>query len=320
MEEYMRRIVISCFVFLLLAACASTPIKYESNPNHSEAWNVTQAAGIWDLRDVPYKKYREAREEAIRRGQSPDQGPGIAGTATFAALNYMSPPTGFSSGGAGAMGALAWLAAPSDSYGASSKLLVWMPKDLALTPDEAAKEIAKTISEAMEQAMRETSLPKGYRYAGFETTDRMLIARIEGPECNREGKRCGFVISQPTWPIVNPAPDFIGGPGEVWAWRARSHGSRKGMSQGVIGVLQSKGNVSDGKDWGYVKKWYAQFPDLNFYTALSKQLPGWCYIYLAPQRWSAMVDDKWILLQYPIMIHKGRVLYFVEPTPKAGAG
>jgi len=298
-----------------LIGCASTPVKYEGDAKHSEAWNIARAAGIGDLRDVPYEKYAKAREDAMRRGQLLDDGPGVAGTVAFSAANYSSPPTGFSNGSAMLMGGLAWMMAPSESHAVDSRFFAWMPKAMAATPEAAEAKLHEIVLQAMSQAMQETPLPAGYRYVGVETTKRFLLVRIDGPGCDRQTKRCAFIMTKPTRPSAYPAPTFVHDTNEVWAWRAYPNGARNGVAQGQLFVLQSKAEMSRPGDIAYPKTWSPGFPDLAFYLALSKALPEWCSVYLAPKRWSAQVDSKWTLPPYPVVLNQGRVLHFVEPAP-----
>jgi len=316
-EVHMKSLTIVFALAGTLIGCASTPVKYEGDAKHSEAWNIARAAGIGDLRDVPYEKYAKAREDAMRRGQLLDDGPGVAGAVAFSALNYSSPPTGFSNGSAMLMGAIAWMGAPSKSHAINSGFFAWMPRHLAATPDEAAANLTALLVEKLKTAMAQTLLPSGYQYGEVEVTKYWLIARIDGPGCDHGAHRCGFVITKPTRPALYPAPSFIGQQGDVWAWRAYSHGSYKGVTQGALGIFPSKAEMSSTEDFSYAKTWAAGFPDLEFFKVLTKTLPTWCYVYLAPQRWSARYENRWVLPRYPVVISEGKVMYFVEPEPKA---
>ncbi len=302
----------------LLAGCASTspPVEYKNNPQWSEARNVMEAAHIHGMTDLPYKKYQEAKEEALKKGMKLDTGPSLLGGTTFGALNYISPPTGFSSGAAGLMGVASWLLIGNDHPGLQSRIFVWMPMDTSSSPEDAQQRIIKLLDDAAEAAIRETHLPDGYtantKTIQYDSPKRPIrFLNISGPDCDKEYMYCGYgaLGGFSGIPQADIAPDFLGGSNAyVWHYIKYDH-----YFSHQIGQSKYLSIARDGR--GFAKEWYAVFPDVEFFQAFTRHLPKWVYVYLAPQRWSGQVDGKYALPKYPVVINQGRVFYFIEPAP-----
>lgn len=308
--------VMLCTALLVGCASASLPVAYKYDSRFSEARNLMEAAHIGGLRDLPYKRYREAREAAQNKGINLDTGPTLAGGAAFGALNFISPPPGFSSAGAGLAGFASWLLIDTTHPGTNSHIFAWMPVDEASSPEQAKMKLYGIFKDALAGAIQDTSWPKDYSVNLKERSETSakdsfvgeLEVVITGGDCDKKFMRCGYRGFRTPLPRTEMAPDFLGGGhAYVWRWPVETR-------YWAIVPEKSKTKVSR---QGTTVDWYAGFPDIDFYKAFTRQVPRWVYVYLAPQSWSHGVDGKYALPQYPIVINQGRVLYFIAPAPAA---
>lgn len=150
-----------------LAGCATAPTPYPYNPKQSEALNIARAAKLSDVRDIPWDRYQKARDKALAKGAKLDRpslaGPAISGVATY--LSRVRPLPGLGAGKAGTVDfALMWLGKP-DSASVQSRLIAWMPRDMARTPEEAQIKMTELLSSAVKSAAAGTTWPAGMRVA-----------------------------------------------------------------------------------------------------------------------------------------------------------
>jgi hypothetical protein len=316
----MLKTIVTRLVTAFLVACASggTTARYQYDPKQSETLNVMEAAHIGGMQDLPYQKFQEAREAALKKGMSLDNGPTLGGGAAFGALNYLSPPTGFSAGGAGVMGLASWLLIDTTHPGITSHIFAWMPAEEAASPEEAKMKLYDIFKDALADAIKETSWPKDYSVHltdSSKTTPKdgfigEFAVVITGGDCDREFMRCGYRGFRTPLPRTEMAPDFLGGSNAyVWRWPVENQ-------HWAIVPDKSKIKVTER---GSTAEWYAGFPDLEFYTALTRRLPKWVYVYLAPQNWSHNINGKYVFSKYPVVINQGHVLHFIEPAPTTAA-
>jgi hypothetical protein len=314
------KIIAGTLCLVWLAGCASTPppVAYKSNPRWSEARNVMEAAHIPGMQDISYQKYQEAKNTALAKGMKLDTGPSVLGGTTFGALNYMSPPTGFSSGAAGLMGLASWMLTSDKHPGLDSHIFAWMPDEGLASEDAALTKFYGILKEAITKTVNEFAWPDGYQASilggVYSRYDNRINVMITGGDCDKAEILCGYHGFIAPLPRHEPAPDILGSGNAYVFGRLPIEGKHWLI---IPGVSKSKVfNPEPGKPKSASNSvWYAGFPDLEFYTALTRNLPKWVYIYLAPQHWSIYDGTKYILPKYPVVINQGRVLYFVEPAP-----
>lgn len=324
-----KSIYIVSIVFVVgsgLAACATSPASYPYNPKHSEALNIARAAKLSDLRDVPWDQYQKARDEALAKGAKLDRpslaGPAVSGVATY--LSKVRPLPGLGARTAGTVDvALMWLGKP-DSASAQSRLIAWMPRDMARTPEEAQTRMTEILSSAIRSAAAETKWPTGKRVAPEniqvqkDPSKRVILVPISGGECDNELIRCMypfFLGNKP--PRASLAPEVLGG-GEAYEFTAISSidsttWSSEGRSYRELSTPKREIPALD-----KVKTWRAVLPDVEFYSAISGRLPKWAYLYLTPadDRVSIPTEDgRRAFLRFPVMLHRGQAMFFIEPDP-----
>lgn len=283
---------------LALHGCAGTGIKtaYESDMASSEALNVLMAAGLVSkpgrgpIRDLP----REDRPQGVSEGNA-------ALDVGFAAVNAFSPPLGVAGGlAAGVSGATLLLPSggtPLDDV----VVLAWMPAHQATDAEAARIRMDELLDGAMKRAM--DVFPAPYRPvanppAGMYRMPISGMIDVYGGPCSREGIRCRYWAGVYKKPISAPAPDFLGG-GPSWTWRGSEYGA-------------STFHYSAVDESGFLHKYHPWLPDLEFYRAMSAELPEWVYLYLGPG--TVSLGPKRGFLQVPAVLNRGRTLAFVEPV------
>lgn len=265
-----------------VAGCASAPQK--SQGPKSEALRVAEAAGL-ELQDVPREKIQQAAP--ARKEHSVVPGAVLAaGTAT----GDFAPPPGVSPVAAGALWALSLFDTGPAYRSQTNMFIVWMPRALAKTPEEASRRLEDVVLQALRKA-----LPN--HHVGVKTYERTGAPYywVEGPRC-AEG--CEFTvptrsIDPASWRVR--APDFLGGyPAYAWDGGTKQHRVYFGMSHDPDGSRR----------WSPGWKGWSTRRQLEVYQRFSEHLPEWIYLYLAPQKG---------FISYPLVYGKGRALLFIEP-------
>lgn len=290
-----------------LSACATSNSGGSANPNMSRALQIAKAADLVGLRDVEAPKGESA--------PTPD-GSGIGAGLTYGSLNYLAPPPGFGSGMAAGLGfATFFFSGPSAEEAATMpSLWVWMPKDQAQTEDEAWEKINDIIQTELDAVIAETTLPAGYSfervvepYPAYQSGGGLfpktimkdqVIHRITGGICDDEDVRCGYQITATVRPREVIAPAVLGG-GPAWGYVRTK------------GMIMIPPTVVD--DRTFRTYYRSLFADMEVLRKLSRRLPDWMVIYIAPNRVGyADETGKPLLVPYPVMLRKGEPLYFVK--------
>lgn len=309
-----------------LTACATATVPHPYNPKQSEALNIARAAKLSDLRDIPWDRYQKAHDEALAKGVKLDRpslaGPAISGAATY--FSNVRPLPGLGSGTAATVdAALIWLGKP-DSASAKSHLIAWMPLDMVRTPEEAQTKMTEILSLAIRNAAAETKWPAEMRVAPEDIqaqkdpSKRVILVPISGGECDRELIRCmyPFFLGNKL-PRASRAPELLGG-GEAYEFTATNSidsatWSSEGRSYRELSTPKRELPALD-----KVKTWRPVLPDVEFYSAISSRLPKWAYLFLTPadDRVSIpMEDGRRAYLRFPVILHQGQAMFFIEPDP-----
>lgn len=309
-----------------LSACATAPAPYPYNPKQSEALNISRAAKLSDLQDIPWDRYQQAHDEALAKGVKLDRpslaGPAISGVATY--FSHVRPLPGLGSGAAATVDtALMWLGKP-DSASAQSRLIAWMPRDMARTPQEAQAKMTEILNSAIRSAAAETKWPAGMRVAPEDIqvqkdpSKRVILVPISGGECESELIRCmyPFFLGNKL-PRASRAPELLGG-GDAYEFTAGSSIDSATWSSEGRSYRELSGPKREIPALDKVKTWRPVLPDVEFYGAISSRLPKWAYLYLTPadDRVSIPTDDvRRAFLRFPVMLHQGQAMFFIEPDP-----
>ena len=267
-------------VLLLLLSGVYAHGANEEPPPQSQALRIARAAGFKVIKDIDAEtlKSHDPKATAV-------ESPGLyAARGVAVASGAANPAQGMSRGAevgflffTSLLGSLP-VAHPENS----ARMLIWMPKESAASPEAATaalrdlwyRAIAATLPQAQVE-LRQRETKKG---------NLAYFVWIDAADC-RDCRLFSMAIEQLHPPKIGSAPDFLGSyPAYLWG-----------------GV----GHTGNGNFAGY--PWTAEIAPadrVEFLRRLSGNLPSWIYIYLP-------LDRK--LALYPQILHQGKALYFEEP-------
>ena len=284
-----------------LSGCATAPpTMHDTDPDHSQAWNLTRAAGYETLEDVEHEKVEQ---------QVDTNGASLGGTLAAGGLGFLSNPNGLSLGGNVGMNMLTNLLLGGDVPKAGgTNIVAWIPKSEAATNDEAIIRANERISRLMMAELRDMALPAPYEWEQIKRWDAFnygyagaIYADLAGGECGQESFSCRVqVLSRPTGSKADVhdtfAPQSLGG---YPAWRVET-----GISYYFY----------DRSSWN--QETLARIPLLRALNNVSEALPSNYFIYVAPNRTPFQKNEsEYGLFPAPMVLHEGQALYFIEPEP-----
>lgn len=270
----------------LLQACATT-----NTAPPSEALQVVRAGGLDGLRDLTDEELNK-----LWKIKDPKNGSVVARTAMAAgtAMDIYAPPPGFSKGGSTAllsMGAVLSLL-NTGSPESMLRLIVWMPKDEAATPEEARAKLRGYIELAYQKALPNHQVVLVKDVAKNRGKRSQWYIKITGENCVPECGVYGGVLNHEK-PTLDKAPEFLGGY-DAWTWKHASYSRTRGMCCGGYSVTE--GGLS-------LKQ------KLSFLRDVSGHLPSWVYYYTPPHK---------NLAGLPMVFNSGRQMLFVQPKKQGG--
>lgn len=264
-------------LFVALLALAVGAQAGEVDRTSSEALQIVKAAHYRELRDVTAGEIAAAQKKSSKGSAAAMAGIGI-GTASGA----FSPPPGLSPATATAFSAIEILNTfPAFQLESTARLLAWMPKSLASTPDEARDVLSRILVEAFKAAEPDLPVELVIPPPKSKVQNHVAIARPGCVNC--------IVVLKPLEEYVKPklekTPAVIGEPVEAWVW-----GEPNKQADGLLTDLQTL----EPED------------RVAFFRKVSAQLPPWMAIYLPadPEKYAS----------YRQVLRQGRVLLFIEPA------
>lgn len=254
----------------LLAGCSTSPTKYDQDS--SLALTVVTAAGINDrLKDVEVPK---------------DTTWDIRDTAGFnipAAISvYNTPTPGLSGGQSAGLSLASWLLAP-ESEASKNHIIAWQPGKGG--PSDGALSFAKSIGEAAQMAAKEKGIDTWINYHNQDKAAYLFLSDTSSDKCTNK-EYCmifGFVLTDPE--KQSPAPEFVDIDNSAFFYDPRERNSYT------------------------FNKAYMGFNEVEFLQLVSKHLPKWVYLYIAPGK---LKLDNETNLDAPLIINNGELKYFIK--------
>ncbi|MCG7602083.1 hypothetical protein MHM84_20280 [Halomonas sp. McH1-25] len=263
---------------ILMTGCVATTPTYQSD--HSKAYNIAQAAGMWRAEDFEATK---------------DQGTDLAsasfdiitGTAAFNTPHGL----GLSLGKAAGLSVLSFMFSPPAQMERDT-VLAWLPQSQANDPEEATQILANTLFEASIATLEE----HGYPY-DIEYRDRRRHALFDPyleslVNFTNEDKTCAFRYELFPGEVSDlaPVPEFI---------LPASQGYRFWAAH----------------DIRYPKYWIhctdaEPTENLTLVAEVSHRLPAGVFLYVAPKG-SRRENNQ----TPPLVLDHGKALLFIEPLP-----
>lgn len=277
----MKRLTTTLTLFLALCAMALTGCAgvkpYHDNPENSYALNIMRAYGAQEIRDG----------EAVPDGE----------LSNFERAGYVfsGAHMGLSAGSNLGLGGLAGSGLGiAGMFVGTGKSLESFPFGFCWIPEEAGNAeqvkalVQQQILAAWDKTKDEVALPEGYSFRPDAKYPHQI--HVDGPECVDASCKYSFSTTkgEPSY-----FPDTLGG---ALGWKVR-------VSLG-LGSMRNGGSKT------------AFFPDLQIYSAMSRNLPESCFVYLAPSSATAAVSMQTEqgpqFLGVPVLLNQGDVHAFVK--------
>lgn len=265
----------------LLQACTTT-----NTAPPSEALQVVRAGGLDGLRDLTKNELNEIQTFTNQgNGSTTARTAMAAGTAT----NVFAPPPGFSKGGSTALlsvGAFLSLlnTQPKESF---FRLIIWMPKDEAATPEAARAKLRGYIELAYQKALPNHQVVLVKDVAKNRGKRSQWYIKITGKNCIPECGVYGGVLNHET-PELDKAPEFLKGY-DAWTWKFYRFSTTRGQCCGGYPITEGKLSLEE---------------KLLFLQKISSYLPNWMYYYTPPHKYLAGL---------PMVFNSGRQMLFIQP-------
>ena len=276
---------------LLLSGCISKAVKY--NDQWSKAKNLTHTAGM--TRQMPDQQLPATAYS--KAGQLLDY---ELGSISHPAYGGASGVTGLHIAPYGAFETFYWgWGMPGASHRRDHRLFAWMPENKAADKEQARQMMENMMTKAATDILAEMQyklqlVKKPYIHLGIPFKQWY----IEGGDqrCTFKAMNCilSLYIPEPVGPVITPAFSFYATAGQnAWLFHLADE-----YRYPRIAISQGDGLRS--------------VPENVFYQKLSARLPGWVYLYLAPDEVGVGEDNRTI--SYPYVLEKGKPLLFIRPV------
>lgn len=274
-----------------LSGCATTPKPVAYQEKHSRAYNIAQAGGLSEVKDqvVPRADF-----EALQTA-------GNVTADTLALTSSAGLGLGF---GPGFALALVNSAIAPKGTAERSSLVAWLPASAALNTRAALDAMFSHVKESAETTLAEMG-------AEFLLTSEQEVKRSgktvlvavygvmhddwgcpkESPRAKARRDDFCFLTARVVEPDLAPAPTFFPELGDP-AFRFSS--SHKAWYN-TLEFRRSKTSTA---------------PEDALYSNLSKNLPAWSFLYLAPKAVTLSTGEQ---IGFPYLLEQGRVELFVFP-------
>ncbi|MDD7805500.1 MAG: hypothetical protein PUP46_08075 [Endozoicomonas sp. (ex Botrylloides leachii)] len=278
-------------ITLLLSGCISKAVKY--NEQWSKAKNLTNTAGMaQQMQDqqLPSTAYN-------KNGQLLDY---KLGSISHPAYGKSSGVTGINVMPYGAFETFYWgWSVPGASHRHNHRLFAWMPENKAADIEQARQTmesmVAKTATTILKEMQYKVQLiKKPYIHLGIPF--KQWYIQGNDMQCTFKDMNCvlSIYIPEPVGPVITPAFAFYATAGQnAWLFHIADE-----YRYPRVAITQGDGLKS--------------IPENVFYQKLSARLPGWAYLYLAPDEVGVGENNKTI--SYPYVLEKGKPLLFLRPV------
>jgi len=259
----------------IMSGCSFSPTREEANhldPNHSMAYNILQAGGIDDLNKfkeprIPYKEYKrieDKRHQFIKNSNA-------ASWVASSTINNIAGSSLSSFGVGLGLGFLSSLTAGLPAY-QKTRIVFWMPKNLAKNEDEANLVMTNMIIKAYK--------PSWTKYPHKLVAKKFLFGAIgymgyfKAPGCGKDETNCDVVYKRSGNPIdfnieSGSVPDFINtkhSRESVWVGNEDHIEFYRPFCRG-----EDESNPEEAEKCG-------EF-NLSVMPSFIKNLPDWAYVY-----------------------------------------
>ena len=276
---------------VLLSGCVSKAVTY--NEQWSKAKNLTNTAGLTrqmhdqQLPGTAYDKEGKLLDYKL-------------GSISHPAYGGASGVTGINIAPYGAFETFYWgWGVPGASHRRNHRFFAWMPETKASDAEDARQIMEDMVTKTAISILKEMHYKlqlakKPYIHLGIPFKQWYL----EGSDmqCTFKDMNCilSLYIPEPVGPVITPAFSFYATAGQnAWLFDLADE-----YRYPRVAITQGDGLKSVAEN--------------VFYQKLSARLPGWAYLYLAPDQVGVGENNKTI--SYPYVLEKGKPLLFLRPV------
>jgi len=276
-------LILTGCILIFFGCTPKKPITY--NQENSNALNIVTAAGMsYGLKDVHAPK--DTVSDIIDSK--------AFGTA-YGLASYYSPTPGLSSSRSAGMAILSWSLLPK-TPAARNSIIAWMPENFGgNSKDKAFNRMADLLIEATEKAANDLEYNTSVYIPKNRTDKRGLVINLVNPDIKKcsvtppdTKSYCNIVYKVRHPHKIKNIANYVGS-STTWFFDP--------MESGYTAPI-------------FINKYGFQFNQLEIMIAVSKHLPDWVYIYLAPNEVNITDKEK---LKMPLILNKGNVHLFVKP-------
>jgi len=275
---------------VLLAGCASAPSSYTYQSNKSKALNLANIGGI---------------RVGIADTDRPKDTSGTLATSipygvAYTASGFASPAMGFTSWGGGAMSLLSILSSPK-AQNARNSVMALMPSDMATSDKDAQKKLFDLYYHNAGKAIKKSGAePIVYSDEEMKKYTKNLTFRralIQKPEWGCPNQKANLERESKCWLVIDiKEPGILNYPNFVTSSPSYYYFS-----------------ASSGSDYSQIrfeKPESAKIPEYEILSDLSKNLPDWTFMYIAPKQ---VTNKSGELLKFPFILISGNTELFIKP-------
>ena len=289
-SNFIKSLVIST-VGTVLVGCASKgtyePPSYDDN--YSKAYNIAKAGGINDgIKDM---KLPESYTKGSIGGTMYD-------SADLYTTYFMNPSLGLTNWGSLGIGLLSKLL--EDPSGHNNNIFGWMPNESGMTPEEARNKFEVAMQNAVVSAFKEMELDYKYHGSNWTYGQHLYTFSSEKYQC---GNRCNVEFLIYKADTSGKSPDFISHPAK----------NTVAFLTGPNGFMDAYNNYTPKDEYNWLQIFsdkVPEFPQQELYAAISKHMPEWAYMYLAPNVVKTGAEKA---IPFPVLLNEGKVDMFIRP-------
>lgn len=280
----MKKILNTSMLFFTISifGCTSTPTSFDYE--HSKAYNIARAGGL-----------SSGIEDAeLNDSDIADSSINILDTG-FVASGYMQPQFGLSSLQNLSVNAISILSQP-DSHGSRNSIMAWMPINEADSTESAKDAFISYIKESIYKSMN--SLSDDYELVFSSDNNLSYFFSNESWGCPSFRKEPNVEnICRLRVKIFEPdsglAPDFL---------ISNPENKERYIFSGEDGFFYNTINLKLPAS--------SSVPSYDLYSTISKNLPSWSYIYIAPNKSITSDNNK---IKFPYLLNSGKSELFIKP-------
>ncbi|ODN41390.1 hypothetical protein [Piscirickettsia litoralis] len=268
--------------YALLNGCASMQSAAKYDSDHSRAYNLSTAAGL---------------EQGIRDYDKPKTGTGSLANsgeygAAFTATGFYIPYSGLSGLASGGLNLISWLVQPEDQY-KHNNFFAWMPKGMATSEEDSLLKMKKIIRAALKKTFKDMGVDYHKRYEDEDVYEYYIYSKkYNCPTMEHQLLKNMCIVGVRVYePYIQKAPLFL-----------------KTSNKGKKSYKYSVARNNSYNNIGFKRGDMGKISEVEFFEALSKNLPKWAFMYIAPNQFH-LPSGK--VVKAPYLLEHGKPLFYV---------